>query len=142
MVKFLGKSNHGHIKITKFIVFGILGVLVLIFILCACCCCFFKDSSESSSNDTMLSNIEMSLEEPDVTMGLDEATIESYKTIVLGEGRSVPQPNDGKCPICLSKYKEKEKLRIIPGCNHCFHVGCIDEWLRSNTTCPVCRNNP
>lgn len=125
-----------------FIALGILGGFVLIFILLCACCCFFKNYSESSSNDTMLSNIEMSLQEPDVTRGLDEATIQSYDTIVVGEGGSVPQPNDGKCPICLSKYKVKEKLRTIPGCNHCFHVDCIDEWLRSNTTCPVCRNNP
>lgn len=41
--------------------------------------------------------------------------------------------------ICLSEYKEKELLRIIPYCGHSFHLSCIDMWLRKQTTCPVCR---
>lgn len=77
-----------------------------------------------------------------VLMGLDETTIESYEKLVLGESRRLPGPNDITCPICLSEYCSKETLRCIPDCKHCFHVECIDEWLRLNGTCPVCRNNP
>ncbi|KAJ7951297.1 putative Ring finger protein [Quillaja saponaria] len=77
-----------------------------------------------------------------VIMGLDESTIESYQKLVLGESRRIPGPNDGICPICLSEFEMKETIRCIPACKHCFHADCIDEWLRMNTTCPLCRNSP
>ncbi|KAI6697812.1 hypothetical protein NL676_017931 [Syzygium grande] len=74
--------------------------------------------------------------------GLDVVVIESYPKIVLGESKRLPKPDDSTCPICLSDYQPKETLKTIPQCNHCFHVDCIDEWLRLNATCPVCRNSP
>ncbi|XP_038708681.1 putative RING-H2 finger protein ATL21A [Tripterygium wilfordii] len=77
-----------------------------------------------------------------VSTGVDESTIESYQKVVLGESRRLPGLNDGSCPICLSEYKSNETLRCLPGCKHCFHADCIDEWLRLNGTCPVCRNSP
>ncbi|XP_022757549.1 putative RING-H2 finger protein ATL21A [Durio zibethinus] len=77
-----------------------------------------------------------------VVTGLDESTIESYQKLVLGESRRIPGPNDSTCPICLSEYLSKDTIRCIPECKHCFHAECIDEWLRMNTTCPVCRNSP
>lgn len=78
-------------------------------------------------------------------MGLDETTIESFDKIVLGESRRLPGVghNDGTgCSICLSEYNSKDIIRCIPKCTHCFHVHCIDEWLRMNSTCPLCRNSP
>jgi hypothetical protein len=68
--------------------------------------------------------------------------IDKQNPIVLGESRRVPGPNDGCCWICLSEYNSKETVRCIPKCKHCFHADCIDEWLRMNITCPVCRNSP
>lgn len=80
--------------------------------------------------------------QPTLLSGLDGAIIESYPKTVLGESRRLPKPNDTVCPICLSDYKPKDTLRTIPACQHCFHADCIDEWLRLNAACPVCRNNP
>ncbi|CAL5195017.1 unnamed protein product [Lathyrus oleraceus] len=89
-------------------------------------------------------------DEPAITItrmgvGLDESTIESFGKIVLGESRRLPgvEHNDGTCccPICLSEYNSKDIIRCIPECRHCFHAHCIDEWLRMNTTCPICRNS-
>ncbi|KAA8520741.1 hypothetical protein F0562_014987 [Nyssa sinensis] len=77
-----------------------------------------------------------------VTTGLDESIIESYKKVELGESGRLPGPNGNSCPICLSEYSPKETLRYIPDCTHCFHADCIDEWLKMNGTCPVCRNSP
>ncbi|KAK4435471.1 putative RING-H2 finger protein ATL21B [Sesamum alatum] len=76
------------------------------------------------------------------TSGLDQPTIESYPTTVLGESRRLPEPSEGTCPICLSDYQPKERLRSLPECNHYFHADCIDEWLKLNGTCPLCRNSP
>ncbi|KAL5215896.1 hypothetical protein ABZP36_007297 [Zizania latifolia] len=47
--------------------------------------------------------------------------------------------DDTQCSICLSEYKEKEILRIVPTCHHNFHIYCLDAWLVKQTTCPICR---
>ncbi|CAN0858358.1 E3 ubiquitin-protein ligase ATL6 [Linum grandiflorum] len=45
------------------------------------------------------------------------------------------------CAICLSDYIQGERLllRILPKCDHVFHLKCIDRWLTFHVTCPVCR---
>ncbi|RLM92122.1 RING-H2 finger protein ATL44-like [Panicum miliaceum] len=44
-----------------------------------------------------------------------------------------------ECAVCLSELADGEKVRALPSCRHVFHVECVDAWLRSRTTCPVCR---
>ncbi|KAI9070860.1 hypothetical protein K1719_028759 [Acacia pycnantha] len=57
---------------------------------------------------------------------------------------SVYRPEDFKdgleCAVCLSELADGEKARILPKCNHGFHVECIDMWFQSHSTCPICRN--
>lgn len=65
-----------------------------------------------------------------------------YPEVVLGESKRLPKPNNGPCSICLSEYKPKQTVRCMPDCNHCFHVSCIDQWLKMSPTCPLCRNSP
>ncbi|KAA8537355.1 hypothetical protein F0562_026958 [Nyssa sinensis] len=77
-----------------------------------------------------------------VVVGLEKPIIECYPKIILGESRRLPKPNDGPCTICLGEYRAKDTVRCIPECNHCFHVECIDEWLRMSATCPICRSSP
>ncbi|XP_071711111.1 RING-H2 finger protein ATL60-like [Rutidosis leptorrhynchoides] len=45
-----------------------------------------------------------------------------------------------ECTVCLSELVEGAKARILPKCNHGFHVECIDMWFYSHSTCPICRN--
>ncbi|KAI4386091.1 hypothetical protein MLD38_004055 [Melastoma candidum] len=44
------------------------------------------------------------------------------------------------CAICLGEFEEEERVKAIPCCEHVFHAECIDRWLRSNRSCPVCRD--
>lgn len=74
--------------------------------------------------------------------GLDLPTIESYPKTVLGQSCRLPNPSDDTCSVCLSDYQPKEILKSIPECNHYFHATCIDEWLKLNGTCPLCRKSP
>ncbi|KAK8618065.1 hypothetical protein V6N13_115940 [Hibiscus sabdariffa] len=75
-----------------------------------------------------------------VAKGLDGKTIEAYPVTLVGESRRLPRPNDNTCPICLGEYQAKELVRTIPDCEHYFHADCIDEWLKLNAACPLCRN--
>ncbi|CAL4970232.1 unnamed protein product [Urochloa decumbens] len=46
-----------------------------------------------------------------------------------------------QCPVCLEDMEAGEMVRQLPACKHLFHVECIDMWLQSHRTCPVCRCN-
>ncbi|KAI8545537.1 hypothetical protein RHMOL_Rhmol07G0047300 [Rhododendron molle] len=48
--------------------------------------------------------------------------------------------NGGDCAVCLSKFEASDRLRLLPLCCHAFHAECIDAWLSSNQTCPLCRS--
>jgi hypothetical protein len=53
--------------------------------------------------------------------------------------------NDGgdvvSCVICQESLgsRRAERVKIFPGCEHCFHADCLDEWLRRSTFCPLCK---
>ena len=74
--------------------------------------------------------------------GLDQGTIDSYPRVVIGESGRMLKQGDDTCTICLTEYHINDTLKIMPECLHRFHVNCLDEWLRSNPTCPVCRVQP
>ncbi|CAF2077830.1 hypothetical protein Bca4012_090346 [Brassica carinata] len=46
-----------------------------------------------------------------------------------------------ECVICLSDFVAGEQVRLLPKCNHGFHVRCIDKWLKQHVTCPKCRHS-
>lgn len=51
---------------------------------------------------------------------------------------------DEACPICLSPYVQDQELRVLQcggqgADEHRFHKACIDQWLRLNAICPLCR---
>ncbi|RXI03799.1 hypothetical protein DVH24_038073 [Malus domestica] len=45
-----------------------------------------------------------------------------------------------QCPICLEDFVECESCRVLVTCKRTFHLICIDGWLKSQLTCPLCRN--
>ncbi|KAL6876362.1 hypothetical protein ACP4OV_012934 [Aristida adscensionis] len=45
-----------------------------------------------------------------------------------------------ECLVCLGEIRPKEAVKQLPVCTHLFHEECIDVWLRSHRTCPVCRS--
>jgi hypothetical protein len=42
-----------------------------------------------------------------------------------------------QCPICFVVLKTETIVKT--NCGHVFHQSCIDEWLQSRQTCPLCR---
>ncbi|KAH7404821.1 hypothetical protein KP509_15G044900 [Ceratopteris richardii] len=45
------------------------------------------------------------------------------------------------CVVCLNDFQEDERVLMLPKCEHCFHQECIEMWLFSHTTCPLCRRS-
>nr|GMD61233.1 RING-H2 finger protein ATL66 [Ipomoea batatas]GMD73282.1 RING-H2 finger protein ATL66 [Ipomoea batatas] len=45
------------------------------------------------------------------------------------------------CCICLGVFEDGEMIKVMPHCLHDFHSHCIDRWLSSRSTCPVCRSS-
>ncbi|XP_057962587.1 RING-H2 finger protein ATL8-like [Malania oleifera] len=43
------------------------------------------------------------------------------------------------CAVCLAEFAVGDQIRVLPLCGHGFHVGCIDTWLGSHSSCPSCR---
>ncbi|XP_062179003.1 probable E3 ubiquitin-protein ligase ATL44 [Phragmites australis] len=43
------------------------------------------------------------------------------------------------CAVCLEDVRAGEMVRQLPACRHMFHADCVDAWLRSHRTCPLCR---
>jgi len=43
------------------------------------------------------------------------------------------------CAICLEDIEIGEWYKKLPKCEHTFHAPCIDQWLSTRATCPVCR---
>ncbi|KAI5658937.1 hypothetical protein M9H77_27730 [Catharanthus roseus] len=74
--------------------------------------------------------------------GLDASVIETFPTFSYAE---VKDHKIGKgvleCAVCLNEFEDDETLRLLPKCDHVFHPECIDAWLESHVTCPVCRAN-
>jgi len=68
--------------------------------------------------------------------GLDPKKVESLPVHAY-EGGGAKQGMD--CAICLGDFQEREWVKEIPYCGHVFHAQCIDQWLSSHVTCPLCR---
>ncbi|CAI9104946.1 OLC1v1003746C1 [Oldenlandia corymbosa var. corymbosa] len=69
--------------------------------------------------------------------GVDSSTI---KALPLVSYRGNPkQLITTDCTICLSEFEEGETVKMIPHCRHVFHAPCLDTWLSSHVSCPLCR---
>ncbi|KAK7366537.1 hypothetical protein VNO80_08530 [Phaseolus coccineus] len=122
---------------------GIPGLLCLTGLCCFMCSKFdgYTHGNRARPSRELPSSI-TTLPRSSPTMGLIGPEIENLPKTLIGESGRLPNWNDNTCPICLSEYEPKETLRTIPACNHYFHAHCIDEWLKMNATCPLCRNSP
>ncbi|CAJ2647600.1 unnamed protein product [Trifolium pratense] len=125
------------------IIFFILGLLHLLVRF------LIKHRSSSSSSTISQSNRFQEMSESDAYQrqlqqlfnlhdsGLDQAFIDALPVFIYKEIIGLKEPFD--CAVCLCEFLEQDKLRLLPNCNHAFHINCIDTWLLSNSSCPLCR---
>ncbi|KAM0891162.1 hypothetical protein ACQ4PT_026576 [Festuca glaucescens] len=65
--------------------------------------------------------------------GLDEASMASLPSRAVAKGEAM------HCAVCITELAAGEAARVLPRCGHGFHVACVDMWLKSHSTCPLCR---
>ncbi|KAL6876372.1 hypothetical protein ACP4OV_012944 [Aristida adscensionis] len=44
-----------------------------------------------------------------------------------------------ECAVCLAAIQVGAMVKLLPACGHVYHDECIDLWLSSRSTCPLCR---
>merc|ERR1719233_1047339 len=49
-------------------------------------------------------------------------------------------PSEFTCAVCIENIEIGEWFKKLPQCQHCFHATCIDQWLSTRATCPICRD--
>ncbi|CAM6066754.1 unnamed protein product [Sphagnum tenellum] len=76
---------------------------------------------------------------PMASPGLEESLIRRIPTCSYKASEGLVEETE--CAVCLGEFEEGDALRLLPKCNHAFHTSCIDTWLQSNSTCPLCRIN-
>ncbi|XP_048496831.1 putative RING-H2 finger protein ATL21A isoform X2 [Beta vulgaris subsp. vulgaris] len=107
-------------------------------LVCICCIC----RAQLAGSDSEAPIVATSNTNQAISGGLDTITINSYPMVVVGESGRLIKSDDDKCSICLSDYHPGDTLKILPECLHRFHDDCIDLWLSSKASCPICRTCP
>lgn len=69
-----------------------------------------------------------------------------YKEFKRKLGRIDQEREDPKeykalvCPICLEDFQPQIKVKLLM-CGHKYCEPCLTEWLKTKTSCPICRQN-
>ncbi|KAK3158218.1 hypothetical protein QOZ80_2AG0134350 [Eleusine coracana subsp. coracana] len=71
------------------------------------------------------------------TRGVDPELLRSLPVTVYY--RAEAAKDSVECAVCLAELEDGEAARFLPRCGHGFHAECVDKWLASHTTCPLCR---
>ncbi|KAF8110787.1 hypothetical protein N665_0079s0101 [Sinapis alba] len=89
-----------------------------------------------SSSDSLRFSTHRVSPETERSSVLDSLPIFKFSSVT----RRSTSSNSSDCAVCLSKFESEDQLRLLPLCCHAFHADCIDIWLVSNQTCPLCRS--
>ncbi|KAI9084901.1 hypothetical protein K1719_033074 [Acacia pycnantha] len=79
--------------------------------------------------------------------GINPALLQIFPTFPYASVKEFQIKNNNnksyslECAICLLEFEEDSFLRLLTFCCHVFHQECIDLWLESHKTCPVCRTD-
>nr|XP_043638116.1 RING-H2 finger protein ATL54-like [Erigeron canadensis] len=134
-----------HISPYVIIIVALLGsafLFISYYLIMVRCCTRFRRSTQFSSELEEFSDQDHTGEVDNpiwyiTTIGLQPSVINTISVIKFKKDDSLIDGTD--CSVCLSEFQDDDMLRLLPKCNHAFHIPCIDTWLRSHTNCPLCR---
>ncbi|CAN6231053.1 unnamed protein product [Urochloa humidicola] len=97
------------------------------------------DASTRWSGDGMTAG-SSALRQAEFVIGVPPAF--TYECAAEAEGAGgKPGAANVLCAVCLEGVRRGEVVRRLPACGHLFHMECVDMWLRSHATCPLCRRD-
>lgn len=71
-------------------------------------------------------------------LGARTEKLGGFQQDLLSHYMQTTEPNnDWRCSICWTDEKDK-KYQML-GCKHVHHFDCLQEWLKNNNNCPLCR---
>jgi hypothetical protein len=88
----------------------------------------FTDTTCSKCNSGFIQEVE----DKDTNAFVDNQVSKESKVNIKEESVSI-------CSICLESNKNDENVSEKLICGHLYHKDCISQWLKNNTTCPLCR---
>ncbi|KAJ3676120.1 hypothetical protein LUZ60_003532 [Juncus effusus] len=127
----LAPRSHSHLLSALLVTLNILLVFFLFFYFYR----FFWQNQPSNQNDETNSTSSSPPSSPRPGRGLELQFISSLPVIEFKNGGT----EKVECAVCLGEFKDGEKIRVLPKCNHRFHVECVDKWFKTNANCPLCR---
>lgn len=71
--------------------------------------------------------------------GADERDIRCLPVSTVTDASNLPNDHSD-CMICLESFKVGDERKTLP-CLHGFHSSCVDKWLRTSASCPVCKHS-
>ncbi|CAN1349210.1 RING-H2 finger protein ATL78 [Linum perenne] len=74
------------------------------------------------------------------TAGIKKKALKTFPVVTFSSSDGRVTNSDTECVICLSEFAAGDRVKVLPKCNHGFHVKCIDKWLGSHSSCPTCRH--
>ncbi|GJV94025.1 RING-H2 finger protein ATL8-like protein [Tanacetum coccineum] len=80
--------------------------------------------------------------QPSGNKGIKKKLVDALPKYAYGSNKAADtggKLSSSDCAICLAEYIQGDEIRVLPQCGHGFHVGCIDKWLGSHSSCPSCR---
>lgn len=116
-------------------------VIILAALLCALICALGLNSIIRCALRCSRGLVEESTEETASRLantGIKRKTLKSIPVTDYGDSQG---EIFSECPICLAEFGQGDKLRILPLCNHVFHVKCVDTWFLAHSSCPTCRRS-
>ncbi|KAJ8899996.1 hypothetical protein K2173_024107 [Erythroxylum novogranatense] len=128
------------------LIFGVIvaALSAIAIVLLAYYLCFLKPKSSAVGLSRDGEDGGFSSDEADsvsVHVGLDDVTLNTYPKLLYSQAKLEKGDTIATCcSICLGEYKDHDLLRLLPDCDHIFHIQCIDPWLKRRASCPVCRN--
>lgn len=70
--------------------------------------------------------------------GLTDAAFNALQTREWTESLKNKNQTYESCPICYIDYEEGHEMKEL-SCNHAYHTGCLQSWVKKNATCPICK---
>jgi hypothetical protein len=86
-----------------------------------------------------LQHRELTEDDYDELSRLDEGSSGASKELINNQIKTkLKNDHEDDCCICMDAMKKNTLVRILP-CTHTFHSRCVDKWLKTNNSCPICK---